>query len=168
MVRADRLKLLLLMGLFAAPGLAAWLVRDHWRPTATASHGELLEPFIPALGDAGLKGHWVLLTVAGRECDAACRRQLYLSRQVRIAQGREQERVERALLRPPGAAPVDEPGLRHLVLPEAGLPPWQAGGGTRTYVMDPLGRVMLRFPAEPDGKGMIRDLGRLLKASAIG
>lgn len=169
MLRADRLKLLLLMGLFAAPGLAAWVVRDNWRPSATASHGELLEPFAPPLAGAdALRGRWVLLTVIGRECDAACRHQLYLSRQARIAQGRERERVERALLQPSGAVPIDELGLRRIVAPDAGLPSLPAGGGTRTYVMDPLGRVMLRFPAEPDGKGMILDLGRLLKASAIG
>ncbi len=175
MPRADRFKLLLLMGLFAAPGFAAWLAHDHWRPTATASYGELLEPFQPGFAGgagemdlAGLRGRWVLLTVAGAQCDAACRRQVYLTRQVRTAQGREQSRVERALLQPVGAAAIDDPGLRHFTVPAEALAALPGASPVRTYVVDPLGRVMLRFPAEPDGKGMIRDLGRLLKASGIG
>lgn len=175
MPRADRVKLLLLMGLFATPGLAAWLVHDHWRPTVTSSYGELLEPFQPGFAGGagkaamdGLRGRWVLLTVAGAECDAACRRQVYLTRQVRIAQGREQSRVERVLLQPVGAAAIDDPGLRHFTVPAEALAVLPGAFPARTFVMDPLGRVMLRFPAEPDGKGMIRDLGRLLKASGIG
>jgi hypothetical protein len=183
MPRADRIKLVLLMGLFAAPGLAAWLVHDHWRPTASASYGELLEPFQPhwagavdvsgpAVGKeeglATLRGRWVLLTVAGARCDAACERHIYLTRQVRTAQGREQSRVERVLLQPVGADVIDDQGLRHFTVSAEALAVLPVGGPVRTFVMDPLGRVMLRFPAEPDGKGMIRDLGRLLKASGIG
>lgn len=166
MARADRIKLLLLMGLFAAPVLAAWLAREHWRPAGLPVHGELLAPFAPGLDLP--RGRWVLLTVAARDCDTACRHQLYLTRQVRLAQGRERGRVARALLQPPGGAAVEEPGLRRLLSPESGLEGLSADGSARTYVVDPLGRVMLRFPARPEGKGMIRDLGRLLKASGIG
>lgn len=180
MLRADRLKLLLLMGLFAAPGLAAWLVHDNWRPTATSSYGELLEPFQPRLADASgreagtgsglaaLRGRWILMTVAGMRCDAACARQIYLTRQVRTAQGREQSRVERVLLQPVGAVAIDEPGLRHFTVPAEALAALPGAASVRTFVVDPLGRVMLRFPSSPEGKGMIRDLGRLLKASGIG
>lgn len=164
-MRADRLKLLLLLALFAAPGLAAWLVRDHWRPTAISSHGQLLEPFASGLDLP--RGQWVLLTVAPGGCADDCRHQLYLTRQVRAAQGREQERVERALLGSLGMDAPVEPGLRQVAAAPTGGSGF-AGDGVRTYVVDPQGRVMLRFPAQPDGKGMIRDLSRLLKASAGG
>jgi hypothetical protein len=35
-------------------------------------------------------------------------------------------------------------------------------------VADPHGNVMMRWPAQPDPRRMIRDLERLLKASQIG
>jgi hypothetical protein len=36
------------------------------------------------------------------------------------------------------------------------------------YVADPRGIVMLRFPANAEPRGMLKDLERLLKASQIG
>ena len=36
------------------------------------------------------------------------------------------------------------------------------------YLIDPHGDVMMRWPAAPDGRRMIRDLERLLRASQIG
>lgn len=179
MARTDRIKLLLLMALFAAPALAAWIARDVWHPNAVTSYGELVEPRAPRIdglvdaagrpaGLESLRGHWVLLTVVGTDCDEACRKHLYLGRQARVAQGREQGRVVRVLVRPMGAAGDGESGLRRYAAPGESLSSWTGGGPARTYVMDPLGRVMLRFPADPEGKGMIRDLRQLLKASKIG
>lgn len=183
MVRADRIKLLLLMALFAAPALAAWIARDVWRPAGVNNYGELVEPCalrIDGLVDVSgspadlgtLRGHWVLLTVVGGDCDEACREQIHLSRQVRIAQGREQSRVVRAVVgalsRPMPGPGAGEPDLKIFAAPGEALSAWTGGGPARTYVMDPLGRVMLRFPTNPDGKGMVRDLRQLLKASKIG
>jgi len=183
MARADRIKLLLLMALFAAPALAAWIARDIWRPSGMNNYGELVEPRAPRIAglvdavgrpaDLGtLRGHWVLLTVVGGDCDAACRKQIHLCRQVRIAQGREQGRVVRAVVgvsvRPMDGPGAGEPDLKIYAAPVAALSAWTGGGPARTYVMDPLGRVMLRFPVVPEGKGMVRDLHQLLKASKIG
>jgi len=36
------------------------------------------------------------------------------------------------------------------------------------YMIDPLGNVMMRWPANPDIKRMFKDIERLLKASQIG
>jgi hypothetical protein len=40
--------------------------------------------------------------------------------------------------------------------------------GEHIYLVDPLGNLMLRFPAQPDAKRMMKDLKLLLKASQIG
>lgn len=186
MHRADRLKLLLIFALFAAPALAALMARDHFAPAPGNSHGELLQPAVPrfaGLVDAtgspavleALRGRWVLLTVASGPCGDACRAQLYLSRQTRLAQGRERGRVLRALILPTGAAfdaGMDagddaEARLHRYAAPRDSLAAW-SDGEARSYVVDPLGHIMLRFPAAADGKGMIRDLRLLLKASRIG
>jgi hypothetical protein len=36
------------------------------------------------------------------------------------------------------------------------------------YVIDPLGNLVLRYPTNPDIRGIANDLARLLKASRIG
>jgi len=177
MPRHDRLKLLLLMSLFAAPALAAWVVHQAWPAPAASIYGELLPPAMPrftgmtdAAGQpadlAALRGRWVLLTVVNGDCGPGCRQQLHLARQVRIAQGREQARVVQALIQANGAMPAEQAGLLAYRVPNAGLANWP--DPVRTYVVDPLGRVMLRFPVAADGKGMLRDLRQLLKASKIG
>lgn len=175
MYRADRIKLLLLMSLFAAPALAAWVVHQVWQPEVAASYGELLQPATPrfsgmtdAAGQpadlAALHGRWVLLTVVNGDCAADCRQQLHLVRQVRTAQGREQARVAQVLIHADSVTPA-ESTLTYRV-PRAALADWP--DPVRTYIVDPLGRVMLRFPVAADGKGMLRDLRQLLKASKIG
>jgi hypothetical protein len=57
--------------------------------------------------------------------------------------------------RSPGRAFLEE-------LPSSGNP---AG---YIFVIDPQGSLMLRFPGDPDGRRMLKDLARLLKASRIG
>jgi len=41
-------------------------------------------------------------------------------------------------------------------------------GPLSLYAVDPLGNLVLAWPADPDIKGIARDLTRLLKASRIG
>ena len=177
MRRADRIKLLLLMSLFAAPALAAWVVHQVWQPGTGNNYGELLQPSVPRLAGmtdvagrpadlAALKGRWVLLTVVKGECGPACRRQLHLGRQVLIAQGRERERVVQALIQSEEAALAEQPDLYRYRVPGEVLAAWP--DPVRSYIVDPLGRVMLRFPVAAEGKGMLRDLRQLLKASQIG
>jgi len=36
------------------------------------------------------------------------------------------------------------------------------------FLVDPLGSLMLRFPGDPDGRRMLKDLAHLLRASRIG
>jgi hypothetical protein len=40
--------------------------------------------------------------------------------------------------------------------------------GNYIYLVDPLGNLMMRFPAEPDPSKLIKDLQRLLKYSRFG
>jgi cytochrome oxidase Cu insertion factor (SCO1/SenC/PrrC family) len=177
MRRTDRIKLLLMMSLFAVPALAAWIAHQVWTPAMAASYGELLQPAVPRLAGmtdaagnpadlSSLRGRWVLLTVANAACGPACRQELDLARRVRLAQGREMERVARILVQAASATPVIEPDLHSYHVPGAVLAAWP--DPVRTYLVDPLGRVMLRFPVAAEGKGMLRDLRQLLKASKIG
>jgi hypothetical protein len=97
-------------------------------------------------------------------------------RQTRIAQGKEQARIERLWVVTDGGAVApallkDHPGL-YAWRPNnpafaAQFPALAARSG-HIYLVDPLGNLMLRFPVQPVAKKVMKDLRLLLKASQIG
>jgi len=164
-----RLKLAAIFLVCAAPFVLAWMAYVFgWASGATSNYGELIAPR-PLAGPPfeALRGKWLLVTADAAACHAACENKLFFLRQVRRAQGKEMERVERLWLVVDGGAPRPEllaaiEGTRLATLRDATFSP------EHIYVVDPLGNLMLRFPRDPDPTRMIRDLQRLLKASRIG
>lgn len=182
-----RFKLLLLIGVFVLPVVAAYLAYFGWRPAGHANYGELLEvsPLRQTAGMAhdgtpldlaALRGKWLMVHVGPAYCGTACAQQLYLMRQTRIAQGKEQSRLERLWVQTDSAAIApallqEHPGLRVWRPASPGFAeqfPAAQDPADHIYLVDPLGNLMLRFPAQPDAKRMMKDLKRLLKASQIG
>ena len=184
-----RLKLLLVLLVCAAPVLASYFTYYVIRPDGRVNYADLIEPQRP-VGDtpvvnidgtpdtlASLRGKWVLVVAAPPACDAACSTALYNIRQVRLTTGRERERVERLwLLTEPGepdpALLAQHEGLivRRIAAESLGRFEPAAGGRTidHTFIIDPLGNLMMRFPAQPDPSRMKKDLIKLLRASRIG
>jgi len=159
---------------------------DAWRPSGSVAHGILLSQprtlptgvmILPDGTTADFGGKWSLLYVGRGDCDDACRETLYRTRQVRRALGKEMSRVQRYFISTSGApnagfVAADHPGL--LVLPD-GLSSRDTVLATLgefaendVFVADPLGNVVLRFPAGAAMKDMHEDLALLLKASQIG
>lgn len=159
---------------------------DRWRPSGTVAHGILLSQprtlptgvmILPDGATADFGGKWSLLYVGRGDCDDACKEMLYRTRQVRRALGKEESRVQRFFVSTsgapnPGFLAADHPGL--LVLPD-GLTSRDAVLATLgefavgdVFIADPLGNVVLRFPAGTPMKDMHQDLELLLKASQIG
>jgi hypothetical protein len=181
--RRTRRILLVILAVGLAPVIASYAFYYFAPRDARANYGELL-PTRPTANVTGtlpdgkpfrladLHGRWVMIAAAPGGCDAACARKLYAMRQSRTMQGREQDRLVRVWLvtddAVPSAALLDEqPGLivvRADRSSAAALP----GGTERISLIDPLGNQVLAWPAEPDIKGLARDLGRVLKASQIG
>lgn len=183
----SRSKFLFLMGVFMVPVVAAYLAYFGWRPAGHANYGELLK-VVPLQQTAGhaldgkpfnldaLHGKWVMVHVGAASCDAACVQQLYLMRQIPITQGKEQSRIERLWVVTDNASPDaallrEHPGL-HVWRPSdaafvAQFPAAQSPAA-HIYLVDPLGNLMMRFPAQPDAKRIMKDLKLLLKASQIG
>jgi hypothetical protein len=181
--RAARRKLLLIAAICIAPVLASYAFYYLSPRDARVNYGTLL-PTAPAPALAGttgdgapfalgdLRGRWVLLQTATGRCDEACGRLLYASRQARTMQGKEQDRIVRVLVVASGEAPdaallAQHPGLV-VARVGAGAAAALPGGADAIYVIDPLGNLVLRYDADPDIKGVSRDLVRLLKASGIG
>lgn len=158
-----------------------------WRPAQHMNHGELLETRpLPAtvlqevsgrqFPFESLRGKWLLLTVQPASCDARCRLKLYYMRQVRTAQNENMMRIERLWLvtgegNPAAELLAEHPGLRVARLTDPGwlsALPVQREAAEHIYLIDPLGNLVLRYNAESNPQGMLKDLLRLLKVSRIG
>ena len=186
-----RLKMLMVLLLCAAPVVASYFTYYVIRPEGRRNFGELINPqrTTPPLIATNLdgqsvnlqtlKGQWLLVSVSGGACDAACQNHLYLQRQLRESLGKEKERLDWVWLIS-DAAPVSStllPALKGatvLRLPAEQLGSWlQPAKGQslsdQLYVIDPMSNWMMRFPpsfnAEAAAKAK-RDIERLLRASA--
>ena len=183
-VTRARIKLVLLLLLFSSPFAGAYVAFYFWKPAGTVNYGELMPTTIVPLANMqgvspgaaeAIKDKWVLLTVDSGQCEADCQQKLYLTRQVRLAQGKHMDRVARAYVIDGGALPSDDTMKR---LDGAavfrGGPdvlktlPAVDGQHAHVYLIDPLGNLVLRYPANPVAKGMIKDLTRLLTVSKLG
>ena len=129
-------------------------------------------------GIDALKGKWLMVRTGPGDCDAACKKQMFAMRQLRLMQGKEMNRIERVWL-VTDAAPLDTivlreyDGVRILRVDPQALEKWlpvEQGSQMRDhlYMIDPLGNLMMRFPKDPEPQKVKKDIGKLLKASAIG
>ncbi len=185
--RRARRTLTLLALVCIAPVVASYVAYYWLRPTAQVNYGELLgaqpAPEIAGVSLAGnplrladLRGTWVLLSADAAACAAPCEGKLYATRQARTLQGPERERVVRLWLRPAEApAPTAAVLAQHpgIIVLRGDPRQWDRlpgpGGATENiYLLDPLGNLVLRYPANPDIKRLAKDLERLLRASRIG
>jgi len=182
-----RLSLLLIAAVAAAPVVAAYTLFHFWRPSAFTNYGQLLPPAPIADVSIGqvdgsefrldaLKGKWVFLMVDSGTCDPFCRQKLYKMRQVRLTQGKDMERIERAWLvddetRPSRELVTEYGGTR--IVSARGSPllsrlPADVSVRDHIYVVDPLGNLMMRYPRDADPSRMRKDVTRLLKVSGVG
>ena len=188
---SGRWKMIAVLLVCAAPVIASYVTYYVIRPEGRRNYGELIDPQrpLPALQAAtldgksvdlrSLKGQWLLMSVAGAGCEAACAQRLYFQRQLREALGKEKDRLDWIWLI--NDATVIDNRLRPalstatvLRVPADALSQWLApAAGQRLedhiYLIDPLGNWMMRFPANMDAAGAAkakRDLERLLRASS--
>jgi hypothetical protein len=171
---SGRLKLAALVAVCAAPFALGWLAYEYrWISGPTANYGELIAPR-PLDGPlAPLRGKWVLVTLDPAACDARCEKKLYIVRQVRRAQGKDAERIERLWALTDGGKPRAEllAAIEGSHVAPAGSQFAQLFPGdalAQIWLVDPLGNLMMRFAADPDPSKMIKDLQRLLKYSRFG
>lgn len=189
--QAGRRKLFIVLAICAAPLLASYFTYYVIKPQSRTNYGTLLDPRnypMPALGSTALdgtalsldayKGKWLMLQINDADCQDACRKRLYDMRQLRAAQGKEMERIERIWLitdeQPLDTVLMREyDGMRHLRVTRQALQGWlpiEAGTtlSDHIYLLDPLGNLMMRYPKDADPNQIKKDLVRLLKASSIG
>jgi hypothetical protein len=184
--RRSNATLWLILAVCLAPLLASYALYLLWQPSRFVNYGELIDPPL-LLGDlsvprrdgepfafAGLKGKWVLMTVDSGECNESCLRKLYYMRQLRLAQGKDQERIERVWLindqhQPAARIEQEYPGMIQVKLKDGQFPaslPAPVASAQHIYLIDPLGNLMMRFPPDPDPNRMKKDIAKVLKLSS--
>jgi hypothetical protein len=179
--RRGRRSMVLIALLFIIPLLlAAWLYASGWRPGGTVNRGQLIIPPVdvsmieltPLNGGPVRRfgGQWTLVHTADAPCAADCLGRLYDTRQVRIAIGRDIDRVQRFVLLNSPADSLPEadreqhPDLIMLRAPSGDEFP--ADGSV--FLVDPLGNLMMRYAPDQPAEDILKDLKRLLKLSTVG
>jgi hypothetical protein len=184
--RRNRAALVALLVLFFGSMLVAGVLRfSGWQPHGSKSHGVLLDPPMdlrdatPALLDGGRYAWnpdartWRILVVPPAACGDACARASRDFDKVWRLMGRNADRVDILWLCTDAACEVPAPlgqdrSLRRLA-PDpalrARLPAGERGdgAGVATYLIDPNGFLMMRYPPGADVGGVRADLAKLLK-----
>lgn len=108
----SRASLLVVVLLFTAPVLLAWMifyVFPDWKPSSTTNHGQLVVPVQPLpafrlttlageeIDETWLRGKWTFVYIAAGECNEACVQQVFKIRQVRLTQGKNIDRLQRLM-----------------------------------------------------------------------
>jgi cytochrome oxidase Cu insertion factor (SCO1/SenC/PrrC family) len=185
------------MLLFFAPLVAAFIVYYgfSWRPSGSTNKGVLVSPAVPLpalvlptpdgkLTAANfLQNKWTLLYIGDGQCAAACRTALENTRQVRRLLGKEISRVQRVFLYSNACCEKDyfEAQQQDLIKAQLNgdastqlLPLFPTYNGTapleagRTYIVDPLGNLMMSYVAGVDPRDILQDIKKLLNLSHVG
>lgn len=193
--RRGRIQMLLLLLACAAPVIASYLAYYVIKPEGGKTNfGTLVYPaqeLNPAWLDVPLQGKWTLLIArpAG-ECqikDEKCIEALFLMRQVRVAMGRENKRVQLLWVNTDGK-PVDPEvakayddqvaGFKVVKLPsdykqKVDFETWlnKEGAGQQIQLIDPSPAKMMYFPVTTSPKefsSIKKDLEKLLKLNHKG
>lgn len=184
--RRSRIVLVAFATLFLGPLAGSWIYHlsgGTWRP-APESHGILLEsaPLLAGLsmepieGGKGepvrFSGHWTLLYPGTPHCDSRCAEALYALRQVRIALGKDTNRLQRIYLVNDGQEPMGvDRGVHPDLLIVASSSTLQVlrelGGDHRFYLIDPAGRPVTAYGDDFEQRGLLEDVKHLLTFSNL-
>ncbi len=135
----------------------------------TTNRGEFVDPPLLArelgLDDGsgmpvdGSGTWWVWLVTEG--CAASCERSLQEMGSLQERLYEHGGRIRQALVMPPEAEPLPPPGRYPQVLRFTSDGEKALDGGI--YLVDPVGNVVLRYPADSPAQPILEDLARLLE-----
>ena len=180
---------------FIAPVALAYIMFFFVDVKSFVNHGEILNPIVhiksfklknesgEIIAQDDLTYKWRLISFLGKDCDQQCESRLYDTRQIHTSLGKDQHRLSRMFihLQPagdslakliadthPGVIQVN--GDAKIIIDALGNNVSDNAGITEneTYIMDPMGNVMMRFTKDQPNKEFLYDLKKLLKASQIG
>jgi len=195
----NRKTFLILLAFFITPTLMGYLAYyGKWIDGSNSvNKGTLLSPPIALenldlrmddgnlFAQPTLRGRWWLFYQVPSHCEQACLNSILQTRQVRLALGKNTDRVKRVLIIDPEwltafpelAEQIKSGHEDSLILAPSTIMqstdnPLEPG---LIYIVDPLGNMIMTYPAYEDAKEAIlkaklilKDLNKLLKVSRIG
>ena len=180
---------------FIAPVALAYIMFFFVDVKSFVNHGEILNPIVHIssfeltnksggiIPEKELTYKWRLISFVAKDCDQQCETRLFDTRQIHTSLGKNQHRLSRMFvhLEPAGDSfstliAESHPDVIHVnghvdiiikaladnIRDDASIT------NNETYIMDPMGNVMMRFTQEQPSKEFLYDLKKLLKASQIG
>jgi cytochrome oxidase Cu insertion factor (SCO1/SenC/PrrC family) len=180
---------------FIAPVVLAYIMFFFVDVKSFVNHGEILNPIVhiasfelkdennEIIPQDDLTYKWRLISFVGKDCDEQCETRLFDTRQIHTLLAKDQHRLMRMFvhLEPAGDSLLKlieqtHPNVIHVngdadtIIDALGANVREGAGimNNETYVMDPMGNVMMRFTQDQPNKEFLYDLKKLLKASQIG
>ncbi len=168
------------------------------RPEGHTNYGSLVDPQRPmpaatalplktlqgeAFDLASLKGQWVLVSADAAACPESCVRKLFILRNSHASQGKEVERLSRVwFVLDDGQVPeqvleayqgthmvrVHPDRLAAFLAPDATPAEREAALKQPMWIIDPLGNLMMQYPADAEPTAVRDDLRKLIRNSRIG
>lgn len=183
----SRLILLGVALVFIIPILVSWYLvffSDFKKGDGGTQKGELISPVIP-LGEPevfnlksktieSINGKWTLLFFVENECNQLCEDKLYQLRQIRLALGKDRDKVDRLLVSKNkqqwsqytnsfnGQKYIDPTSRDYNRLIKK-LNDYADLDLKATYLIDPYGFLMMKYPQDDNPMGTIKDIERLIK-----
>nr|WP_175208929.1 hypothetical protein [Achromobacter anxifer] len=172
-------------------------MNPQWWPAESSNYGTLVSPQrpMPAAGELrlttldgqpfdlqSLKGKWLLVAADGGACPESCARKLFITRNSHASQGKNVDRLTRVWFITDDAPVPDKvleayqgtimvranPDQLARFLLARGSAAGQPGLQDPIWVIDPLGNLMMQYPAEADGVKVRKDISKLVYNSRIG
>ncbi|WP_245150625.1 SCO family protein [Pollutimonas harenae] len=168
------------------------------RPSEHSNYGKLIQPQRPVPDAStlplrtldgnpfelsSLDGKWILVSADSAACPESCVRKLFILRNSHASQGKNVERLARVwfitddqeipdqvmkaykgthMLR------VDPAKLAAYLAPQATAADREAALKAPMWIIDPLGNLMMQFPADADPISVRDDIRKLIRNSRIG
>lgn len=184
-----RLQFLALLAAFLLPiAIVGGMYWMNWNPGG-AGYGTLIKPprelaleAMPTHDGKPFKPEdwrdkWHLVYISAGTCSGQCEKDLYEMRQIHASLAKEIERLQRVWLVKGEMSATDLQTMQQkypdlVILPAADTLAQQftAAGQAddRFYLVDPLGKLMMRYPKDAEAKGIRNDVLKLLRYSWAG
>lgn len=185
----SNMALWILLASFLIPAIGAYGYYFLGARPGVASNGQLITPIIDIetfkltdqngelINKEALTPKWRMYYFVSSDCNELCKSDLYNMRQVNIALGKNQDRVQHVIVHLEN--PVSD--FSNLISQEhqqairvyskteniSGLSKQEVNSQS-IYLVDPLGNVMMKFSNELTPKLILKDIKKLLKISRIG
>ena len=182
-----RLALVGIALMFFVPIFVSWYLvffSDYKEGIKTVNNGELISPIInlsnldmKAFSDDKVHSHdrtWILAFLINEKCDESCQEKLYQIRQIRLAIGKDKDKLERLVIANAnldwGTYKKEYPGQKYIdasIINFDGIVSvFKINAELKAdsiYLIDPYGNLMMQYKNGTEPTGIIKDIERLIR-----